>query len=267
MAKRIKTVRAGRLVFGVCYTQALPGDSARARAAKNKCSSAARRALNFRAAWQKLRLLLAANFARGDLWITLTYDDEHLPDNRREAKKRMALFLDRLRAARKRDGEELRYVYNTEELLDGGGRRLHHHMVISAGAAQKDYELIRSLWSYGSNIEIRRLGEHQMFADDFLELAKYMCKERDPDAKVYNVGDKCWVSSRNLARPVVESEIVGDNVTITAPPGAVVIDEDHTRNEYGSFDYLVYMLPPGAPAAQPKPKPKTRRRRKIAEGF
>ena len=91
MAKRIKMVRAGRLVFGVCYSQTLAGESAKARAAKNKCSTLARRALNFRAAWQKLRLLLAANFGRGDLWITLGYDDDHLPASRREAKVRMCV--------------------------------------------------------------------------------------------------------------------------------------------------------------------------------
>ena len=264
MAKRIKTVRAGRLVFGVCYSQALPGETAKARAAKSKCSSLARRALNFRAAWQKLRLLLAANFGRGDLWITLTYDDEHLPDSRKEAKKRVTLFLDRLRAARRRLGEKLKYIYCTEELTEDGGRRLHHHMVLSAGSARRDYELIRSLWTFGSNIEIRRLGEHELYGDDFLELAQYMCKERDPDAKVYAVGDKCWVGSRNLDRPQTESELVSDNVTITAPPGARILDQDHKLNEYGSFDYIVYLLPPGAPASQPKPKP---RRRKIAEGL
>ena len=256
--KRIKTVRAGRLVFSVCYSQALPGEPAKARAAKNKCSTLARRALNFRAAWQKLRLLLAANFGRGDLWITLTYDDAHLPDRRADAKKQVTAFLDRLRAARRQTGEELRYLYNTEELLDGGGRRLHHHLVINAGAERRDYELIRSLWRCGDNIEIRRLGEHDLFGDDFLELAQYMCKERDPDAKVYNVGDKCWVSSRNLARPQTESETVGDNVTVTAPPGARIIDQDHKLNEYGSFDYIVYLLPANAPEPRRRPKPRRR---------
>lgn len=262
MAKRIKTIRAGRLVFGVCYSQALASESPKARAAKNKCSTAARKVLNFRAAWQKLRLLLAANFKRGDLWVTLTYDDDHLPDNRREAKKRMTLFLDRLRAVRKRNGEELRYIYNTEELTEDGSRRLHHHMVLTAGSARRDYELIRSLWTYGNNVEIRQLGEHELYADDFLELAQYIAKERDPDAKVYNVGDKCWVGSRNLARPETESELVDDNVTITAPPGARVLDQDQKRNEYGSYDYIVYLLP-----ADPAPARRQKRKRKIAEGF
>lgn len=263
MAKRIKTVRGGRLVFGVCYSQAMASDSPKARAAKNKCSTQARKALNFRAAWQKLRLLLAANFGRGDLWITLTYDDEHLPDGRREAKKRMTLFLDRLRAVRKRSGEELRYIYNTEEITEDGSRRLHHHLVLSAGSARRDYELIRSLWTFGDNIEIRKLGEDKLCSDDFLELAQYMCKERDPDAKVYNVGDKCWVGSRNLQRPQTESELVDDNMTITAPPGARIIDSHSERNEYGSYDYIVYLLPEGAETAHTKRK----RKRKTAEGF
>ena len=267
MAKRIKMVRAGRLVFGVCYSQTLAGESAKARAAKNKCSTLARRALNFRAAWQKLRLLLAANFGRGDLWITLGYDDDHLPASRREAKVRMQGFIDKLRAARRRCGEELRYIYNIEELQKDGSRRLHHHMVLRAGADRRDFELIRSLWTFGSNIEIRKLGEHELYSDNFLELAQYMCKERNPEAKVYNVGDKCWVSSRNLVRPETSSELVSDNVTITAPPGARILDQDHKQNEYGSFDYIVYILPEDAPELQRRPKPRPRRRQKTEEGL
>lgn len=261
--KRLKTITAGRLVFGVCYSQAMAGDSAKARAAKSKCSSLARRALNFRAAWQKLRLLLCANVRRRDLWVTLTYDDEHLPPTRKEAAKIMTAFIDRLRAARRRDGEELLYFYITEELLDDGSRRLHHHMVLRAGEAKRDFELIRSLWTWGENIEILKLGEHALYSDDFLELAQYMCKERAPDVKTYNVGAKCWVSSRNLARPKVESELVEDNVTITAPPGARILDRDTKTNEYGSYDYICYLLPPETPRAADPP----RRKRKLKKDY
>lgn len=251
-SKRLKTVRAGRLVFGVCYSQALISDAPKARAAKTKCSTAARQKLNFRAAWQKLRLLLCCNFGRGDLYITLTYDDAHLPTNRKAAKKSVQGFIDKLRAARKAAGEDLKYVYVTQELLDDGiGRRLHHHMILNAGSARKDYELIRSLWTFGDNIEILQLGEHSMFTDDFLEIAQYFCRERDPDAKVYNVGDRCWCASRNLARPEVVSEMVDDNVTICAPPGARILDSDHKMNEFGSFDYLVYLLPEQRPKRPP----------------
>lgn len=250
--KRLKTVRAGRLVFGVCYTQALASDAPKARTAKSKCSSEARRRLNFRAAWQKLRLLLCCNFSRGDLYVTLTYDDAHLPASRKDAKKAMQNFIDRVRAARKAAGESFKYVYVTEELVDNGrARRLHHHMILNTGGERGDFELIRSLWSGGSNIEILHLGKHSLYSDDFLELAQYLCKERNPDAKTYNVGDRCWCASRNLARPQVVSEAVDDNVTICAPPGAQILDSDHKQNEYGSFDYLVYLLPEQRPKRPP----------------
>ena len=179
--KRLKTVRAGRLVFAACSTQARPGDSQHARAAKSKCSSLARQRLNFRYAWQKLRLLLAANFGRGDLWVTLTYDDEHLPPNRKDATRQVTAFLDRMRDARKRQGTVLKYCYSTHEIQEDGSRRLHHHMVLNASGDGKDIALIRRLWGNGSNIEVVLLGNAEMYRnDDMLELAQYMLHERNP---------------------------------------------------------------------------------------
>ena len=90
-------------MYGVCYTQAMAADSPRERAEKAKCSSAARQKLNFKAMWKQLQLLLCANFKRHDLWITLGFDDAHLPPNRKACKKIMARFMDRLRARRRAD--------------------------------------------------------------------------------------------------------------------------------------------------------------------
>ena len=86
----------------------------------------------------------------------------------------------------------------------------------------------------------------------------YMVRERNPDAdsKVIAVGDKGYVGSRNLAKPVRESQLVDDNVTITAPPGAVILDRDERQNGYGCYTYISYLLP------EPRPEP-ARRRRKI----
>lgn len=250
---------AGRLVYGVCYTQAMAADSPRERAEKAKCSSAARQKLNFKAMWKQLQLLLCANFKRHDLWITLGFDDAHLPTNRKACKKIMARFMDRLRARRRADGEELRYVYAIHELQDDGSRRYHFHMVINATSGRADYELIRSLWEWGDNIEISQLSDSEHYGrDDFMEIAQYMVRERNPDAdsKVIAVGDKGYVGSRNLAKPVRESQLVDDNVTITAPPGAVILDRDERQNGYGCYTYISYLLP------EPRPEP-ARRRRKI----
>ncbi len=62
-----------------------------------KMSSAARRRLNLKAASRQLELLIAANFTRRDLVVTLTYDDEHLPQSRAEAVKNLKKFFRALR--------------------------------------------------------------------------------------------------------------------------------------------------------------------------
>ena len=93
MSKTLKQVRAGRLVCAVVYTTAAAGDSPRARAQKQRASTAARETLNARTSFQKLERTLAANFDNGDLFITLTYDDKHLPEDREAAIRRIRSFL------------------------------------------------------------------------------------------------------------------------------------------------------------------------------
>jgi hypothetical protein len=255
--KRLKTVTAGRLVIGVCYTPPIISDDTRARAEKKKCSSFARQKMNFRTAWQKLRLLLCCNFGRGDLYITCGYDDDHLPPNRKTAKKHMQKFMDQLRIARRKAGEDLKYIYVTEELQEDGTRRYHHHLIINSSTEKKDFELIRSLWKYGTNIELVQLGKNQLYSDDFLELSQYLCKERNPEQPFTTVGDKCWVPSRNLEKPIEHSELVDDNMTIVAPPNARILDTDHKQTEFGSmYDYIVYWLPERAAT-----KPSKRRKK------
>lgn len=243
-SKRMITVRAGRLVYSVVYTQAMSSDTEKARAAKNKCSSLARQKLNFVACYKKLQLLIAANFTRNDLYITFGFDDAHLPPNRKEAKKIIQKFFDRVRAMRKANGEELKYIYAIHELQDDGSRRLHFHMIINSTQGQKDFEMIRSLWECGSNIEINEICKTEYYHhDDFLELAQYLVRERNPDAPLTAVGDKGFVGSRNLDKPVRTSEMVDDGLTVCAPPGSFILDTDTKSNEYGQYAYISYLLP------------------------
>ena len=246
MAKsnRLIKVTAGRLVYAVCYTQAIGGDSPKTRAAKNKCSSLARQKVNFNCAWKKCQLMMATNFSRRDLYITFGFDDNHLPPTRKDGKKIIQKFMDRMRAARRVNGEELKYMYAPHELQDDGSRRLHFHLLVNATEGQKDFELIRSLWEWGDNIEIIQVCDSEHYHnDDFLELAQYFMRERNPDAPLTAVGDKGFVGSRNLSKPTRESELVDDSLTISSPPGAIILDTDCKQNEYGSYRYISYLLP------------------------
>lgn len=243
--QRLKRVQAGRLVREVLWSAVYPGDTPKARAEKAKCSSAARQAINDRCSWEKLKMVLAANFDSTDLVVTLTYDEDHLPSNVLDARKRLKKFIGDLRERRRRRGQGLRYVYCTESLHGDG--RIHHHMVLN-GTGQ-DYELIRSLWTFGEDLNFSRLETW-----GYEELAKYLTKEPREYGRNF-VGERSWVGSRGLAKPEVSpAEWVNADVRLEPPINAHVLRTQSFRNEWGSFAYLEYLLPRPPAARRTRPK-------------
>lgn len=236
--KRRTQVTAGAVVSVVQYTQPMAFDEPRARAAKSKISSAARQKQNHRCSWQKLELLLACNFDRHDLFVTLTYRDA--PPTREHAQRQLDAFLRMLRAQRRARGEELLYIKTTEHMTDEGREgRWHHHLVINATGA--DYEEIRALWArWGDNVDFEDLLDG---ATDYEARARYMCKERPP------LGKQAWTPCRGLRRPVRETRMVDENEALEIPPEARIVARAEERNAWGSFEYVKYVLP-----RRPKPE-------------
>ena len=232
--KRMTRITAGRLVSAVVYTQATSADPSHVRRAKSKMSNEARAKQNRRLSWQKLEGLIAANFRlRRDLWVTLTYDDDHVPSSRQAALTRLDRFMRSLRADRRAHGGELRYIKNVESVTAAGEpTRLHHHCIINA--FDNDYEVIRSLWPWGSAIDIEVLGGD---GEAFGDIARYMAKERPP------VGSNSWTPSRGLKRPRRESYMVDESMSLAAPPGAVILERAEDHNAWGEFYYIKYLLP------------------------
>lgn len=246
MAKqRFKTILAGRLVREALWSASFPNDSPKARAEKQKMSSAARQRLNDKASWQKLKMILAATFGHRDLVVTVGYDDAHHPTSREDARKKVKAFLTALRADRKEHGRELMYAYNIEQFH---GNRRFHHMIVVNGTG-KDYATIRRLWKYGTDVDIKPL-EHWGYE----ELAKYMTKEAREFGRGH-VGDRTWVCSRNCRKPeVMPTEWVSGSVRLQPPPNAYVLRKESIQNEWGSFFYLEYILPPEPRAKRCRPK-------------
>lgn len=247
---RLKTITAGRLVYAVCYSQATSSDGRAERQAKRNVSSKARQALNFRAAWQKLELILAANFDRRDWFVTYTYDDDHLPADRKAAGKELGKHWRALRSQRKAAGKELRYIYNTEEMPDepNGARRLHHHAVVNcAGDPQ---EVLQALWGRGQ-VYVEPLLDGP--GDSYEARARYLVKERHPGEVGRKTGLRAWTPSRNLKKPETESVLVPDTMTVAAPPGAYILDSRGEQNSFGSYAYIKYLMP------EPRRKPGPRR--------
>ena len=231
MARRIKTVTAGRMVYAVSYP--IPrytlDQTERQRGARRAATSQWRERLNRLKSCEKLEQLVFCNFRPGDHYITLTYRDECLPDVRREVLRDVKNFRRRLADRRGPRGQSCRYIYTPEHKTSGG--RWHAHMILNRADAS-DLLDIAQCWICGhAHVEpVNYL--------DVEELASYLAKE-SPDY----VGEHPWITSRGLLRPTVDSRLVANTARLAIPQGAVVKRRDATQNEYGDFEFLKYYLP------------------------
>lgn len=242
MIKRIIT--AGPLVMEAVYPASSVRDGTRVRQGKSALSSRAKQRMNFIYAWQKLKLLIAANFGPKDIFVTLTYSDERLPPGRREVMRDVSAFTKSLR--RERKGEQLRYIYVIEHKHDAG--RWHVHILINASG--DDYDRIRRLWGRG-NVEFRKIRVDR--EKHYETLARYLCKEQRD-----RPGLRLWSGSRNLKKPERDSFRVDADTTLRAPPKgkALLLAEETVVNPYGKFRYIEYVMLAGLP------RPKRSRRRR-----
>ena len=244
MAKAIKHITAGLLHIEVIGRVPDRPPGRRTRAVRSGPTSAAQQFYNDKCSWRELELMLAGNFGRHALVLTLTYDNEHLPGSKAEANRFFQKSIRKLRAARKLRGAELKYLYVTEGfhekrendwLVEDGSledRRLHHHVVINTTGVD-DLEEVRSLWQGGGYIRAEPLDVHY-----YRELAKYMTKEAREFGRP-KPGERTWRGSRNLQKPQVEYiEIPSDSVTLAPPYGAVDYELFSEKNPYGYADCI-----------------------------
>ena len=245
--KTKKIIVAGALVREVIYSRASSHDSAKVRREKRKTSTEAQQRLNARYSWEKLELMLAANFVPRDLVVTLTFDDEHRPETRQEAAARLKKFRKELTAIRAERGEELRMIWTLEDKLGIG--RWHVHLVMNATG--DDFREILNCWPYGSEVEIRRLEVEKQ--RNYETQARYMCKEARE-----RPGLRSWSATRNCRRPEIETFPVPDDTTVQAPEGATVIVEENKRTEFAEYSFIKYLAV--APVQLRRQRPPARRR-------
>lgn len=155
--------------------------------------------------WRKMLFLAWENFEAGDFFVTLTYDDDHLPPHWRDAEKKMPAYLRKVREARKALGLDYRYMYVDEHLHTNG--RPHHHMLIKA--ADGDEKLLRDLWPHG-HVEISRIRPDRRLEP----LINYIAKEEPLEGK------RAWKASRNILSPRESIQIVPPSYRLPVPLGS-----------------------------------------------
>lgn len=183
---RMKTIKSGEMLECEIYPVWTTHRSSQ-RARKEKASRAAQRNLNDKNAKKKLVRLINANFTEQDIWLTVTYDKNHLPASPEEAKRNMQNYIRRLAHAQKKNGgAPLKFIYVTE--YEDGRKRIHHHAIINF----TDRDMAEKLWQGGARTQARRLQPDEF---GLTGLAQYITK--DPK------GNKRYVCSKNLAKPLV----------------------------------------------------------------
>lgn len=237
------------MVVCAIYTSSEPNDKPQVRQAKMKASSKARKLLNLKASRRQLELLIAANFKYDDLHATFTYRQEERPDTWQEARKDVRKLVRAIRAHRKARGQELKYIYAIEG--KHGDKHIHVHMVLNATG--NDFEVLRSLWTKGDQVDFERIADREYWG-----LAEYLTKE-SLDGKP--VGAQSWTPSKNLIRPTVETCYVENDETVTVPAGCRVIDKsEETVSEFGYYAYVKYMIV-DPPARKVRPSRSVKRRK------
>ena len=90
------------------YTQA------RGRSQRKKPTSEVQQRLNRRHATDRLRRLLHTNFTHKDLFVTLTFDGESLPETVADCQRAVQNYLRRVKRKYAKAGIEPKYIYIIE---------------------------------------------------------------------------------------------------------------------------------------------------------
>ncbi len=182
------------------------------RGKRQRVSEPKQKELNDKNARRYLVQLGNGNFGIGDLHVSLTYSNKHLPGSVEEAEKVINNYLRRVAYRRKKKGlPPLKYILVTEYKYAKDGeeiKRIHHHVIMNGGLSRDDVEMMwtkdRINWKKAETDpkycgQIEQMGwvnadRLQVNENGIEALCKYVTK--DPQGK------KRWSSSRNLERPV-----------------------------------------------------------------
>ena len=149
------------------------------------------RKTNSKRAVRYLEALVHSNFGQDDYLLSLTYDDEHLPESESQAKKMFSRFMDRVNYRQKKMGlPNAQWVAVIETTRAG---RFHHHIIIKCGL---DRDALEKIWGKG-RANTKRLQPDRV--EGLGAVVKYIAKEFIDDDKPKN--KRSWDCSKNLVKP------------------------------------------------------------------
>ena len=207
LMQRTKTVKAGPMVYVVCYPI---WDAKTAKAAKSEAKKEqhrrAQEKLNEKNAAKRLVRLINENFGAGDLLLTLEYPKGRGPEDETQAMRDVQNYLRRIKGLREKRGlEPLKYVYVVEETHSAQyGVRYHHHVIMSGGITREEAE---EKWvkKHGGYCNTRAAQPHEKHLTG---IAHYLTRgkssrtmEKDGKNPQTRAMRRRWNCSKNLTDP------------------------------------------------------------------
>lgn len=198
-----------------------------ARGSNKRESSADQKRRNDREARKKLTRLIACNFGKKDLYLTLTYLDTPTPE---DAEKHLTRYIRKVRCWRKKNGmSDLKYIAVTEYRY---GTRVHHHILIPSMPADVAMELWNAEAGHG------RVDCQWMYEEGGFEaLARYLIKEGKAKSA------RRWRQSKNLAKPKITiKEVRPAAISHKIPvPHGWIADKVAEEVDTGFYHYVRYL--------------------------
>lgn len=182
------------------------------RGKRQKVSEPKQKDLNDKNSKRYLVQLGNGNFGIGDIHLTATYDNDHLPATIEDAERIVTNYLRRVDYRRNvLELDQLKYILVTEYNCGKDGeaiKRIHHHIIMNGGMDRDDLEL---MWT-DTRINWRRVYEEPGYRESIKQIGwvnadriqvnengiEALCNYLTKDPQ----GKKRWSSSRNLDRPI-----------------------------------------------------------------
>ena len=222
------------------YTIRTGGTSEKVQRAERQKPTSERAAKhNLREAEKHLRLMMNTNFTDDDYSLTLTYDEEHHPEDIKVVRKDVTDFVRKLRWTAKQFGIELKYVY----CIGAGPHRRHIHILINR---LPDMAMVAGCWTKG-HVNFTKLytkGQYRELAAYYIKNSEETrAQEREQGLKPM----RRFNCSHNLQKPKITKTIVGASEWRKEPriPKNRVL-EKHTLfngvSDITGFPFQVYTL-------------------------
>lgn len=182
-----KNIKSGTEILESMVYPSFKNRSDMPRTKKKRETKPSQKNLNDRNSRRYLIRLACINFGKGDIWGTFGWDEEHMPNNEKQARKEITNWISRINYRQKKKGKEnVKYIYI---LAFDEYARPHFHVLLSGDGIDRDE--LEDLWTKCQRKNTRRIKPDE----DFLitGLATYISNNKK--------GTKRWCSSKNLKKP------------------------------------------------------------------